>query len=92
MSRPGYKLNSAGTRYAYTLAGAMRTAVDHQWPIAPIRRWSALLSARKPLLQRGAERGDLLSSTYELPHREASCMTFDTATHVSARSFSDRVG
>lgn len=47
MSRPGYKLNSDGTRYAYTLAGAMRTAVDHQWPIAPIRRWSALLSARQ---------------------------------------------
>ena len=30
---------------------------------------------------------------YVLPYpREASCMTFETATHVSARSFSDRVG
>jgi hypothetical protein len=47
MSSPGYKLNSTGTRYVYTLVGAMRAALWHQWPIAPIRRWSALLSARR---------------------------------------------
>lgn len=47
MSRPGYKLNPTGTRYAYTLAGAMRAALRHQWPINAICRWSTLLSARR---------------------------------------------
>jgi hypothetical protein len=47
MSRPGYKLNSDGTCYAYTAPGAVRAALRHQWPITSIRRWSALVSARR---------------------------------------------
>src|SRR5437763_2017640 len=43
----GYRLNSQGTQYVSTLRGALRAAWTHQWPIAPLRRWTALLSARR---------------------------------------------
>ena len=45
MSGPDYRLSADGAQYTYTLIGAMRAALQHQWPIAPIKRWFALRSA-----------------------------------------------
>ena len=45
MSAPDYRISADGMHYAYTLRGAMRAAWQHQWPIAPIKRWVALRSA-----------------------------------------------
>jgi hypothetical protein len=45
MSGSNYRLSADGAKYTYTLIGAMGAALQHQWPIAPIKRWFALRSA-----------------------------------------------
>jgi len=45
MSGSNHRLSADGTKYRYTLIGALRAAWQHHWPIAPIKRWLALGSA-----------------------------------------------